>query len=365
MRFKRAKKEVAFSYFWCMTERKELILPPFPNGWFVAELSENLKNGQIIERKFCGEDVIIFRTESGQAVVMEAYCPHMGAHFAHGGFVEGESVVCPFHGFCFDGKGDCTKTGYGTPPPPKAKTRVWPVKEQNGLIIAYHHESGVVEEPNWSIPVLAEDGWSETRFHEWQLNSNPQEIAENSVDFGHFGLVHGYTDVKTITPLELHDQLLTAKYGMSRVAPIGGKSGKKVNVEFEIAQWGVGYAAVTAHVLEYGMVSRHYVLPTPIDGKNIFLRIGVSVNKDITPSKIHPLLGVIPKSLLLPMIMKGYFKGYVNDVHDDFKIWKNKIYVDPPLLAAGDGPVVMYRKWAEQFHPEGWKMDSQAELVNA
>jgi nitrite reductase/ring-hydroxylating ferredoxin subunit len=338
-----------------MPEQNEMILPPFPSGWFVAALSENVKIGQIIEQKFCGEDVVIFRTASGKAVVMEAYCPHMGAHLGHGGKVEGEDIVCPFHGFCFNGSGECSKTGYGTPPPSQAKTKVWPVREQNGCILAYHNSDEGKSEPDWEIPVLDEEGWSEIRYHEWELKSNPQEISENSVDFGHFGLVHGYGDLKVIKELLTEGPLLTAKYGMSRIASFIGKGGKTVHVEFEIRQWGLGYAHVEARVIEYEMVSRHFVLVSPINGTDVFLRIGVSVKQDVKLSKISPLLGIFPKKLLFPLILRGYFKGYVHDVYDDFKIWENKKYVDPPLLAAGDGPIIKYRKWASRFHPESWK----------
>ena len=324
--------------------------PPFPNGWYTIELTKNVQKGQIIAHEFCGEQVIVYRTQSGQAVVMEAYCPHMGAHFAHGGHVSGNDVVCPFHGFCFDPKGTCTKTGYGKETPLNVKTRTWEVREQNGVILAYHNEDPTAK-PEWEIPKLEDDGWSEPQFQEWQLNSNPQEITENSVDFGHFSLVHGYSEVKIINPLKLDGPYLYAKYGMSRVANFIGKGGKKVHVEFDITQNGLGYAAVVAHVIEYDLMSRHYVMPTPINGTDIHLRIGVSVKKDIQPSKIHPMLGIMPKKLLFPLIKNGYFKGYKNDVFDDFKIWKNKKYVEPPLLADGDGPILIYRKWASQFHP--------------
>lgn len=341
-----------------MSGVKKSSLPPFPNGWFVVCLSENLKPGQLVAETFCGEDVVVYRTAQGKPVVMEAYCPHLGAHFAHGGHVEGDQVVCPFHGFCFDPTGKCVKTGYGTKPPPQAKTKVWPVREQNGIILAFHHEHAGTPagEPTWEVPPLVPEGWSEVRFQEWQLESNPQEIAENSVDIGHFSLVHGYTEVKTIIDLETEGPFLHAKYGMARVANfVGNSGGKKVHVEFDISQWGLGYAAVEAKVVEYDMISRHYVLATPIDGTNVHLRIGVSLRKDFQPKNIHPLLGIIPRSWLFPAIMNGYFNGYKNDVHDDFKIWKNKIYVHPPALAKGDGPVIQYRKWAQQFHPEAFK----------
>ena len=68
-----------------LTTRNAFQLPPYPSGWFVICLSEDLKVGDIKNEIFCGEEVVVFRTANGRAVVMEAYCPHMGAHFGHGG----------------------------------------------------------------------------------------------------------------------------------------------------------------------------------------------------------------------------------------------------------------------------------------
>lgn len=74
-------------------------LYPYPNGWYVLCKQDELQPGQIIDKKFAGKDIIIFRTEGGKAAATDAYCPHMGAHFAHGGKVQGETIECPFHFF--------------------------------------------------------------------------------------------------------------------------------------------------------------------------------------------------------------------------------------------------------------------------
>ncbi len=59
---------------------------------------------------------------------------------------------------------------------------------------------------------------------------------------------------------------------------------------------------------------------------------------------------LIPNELATNLVLKGAYKGYVHDVSLDFKIWENKIYIDPPILAKGDGPVTQYRMWAQQFY---------------
>ena len=34
------------------------------------------------------------------------------------------------------------------------------------------------------------------------------------------------------------------------------------------------------------------------------------------------------------------------------RIWPHKAYVTRPLLSAADGPILKYREWYAQFHPE-------------
>ena len=331
-------------------QSKIIQLPPFPNSWYTVAISEKLKIGTVERRKFCGQDVVVYGTEKGKAVMSEAYCPHMGADLSKGGQIEGENIRCPFHGFCFDTNGDCVSNEYGTKVPPQAKLRTWPIREQNGIVMAWHHAEGL--DPDWEIPALETEGWTDFRFQEYTLNSHPQEIAENSVDLGHFRAVHGYDDVKVFKDAYVDGPVLRGKYGMSRIANFIGKSGKKVNVEFEFAEYGLGYAFVEAYVVEYGLLSQHFVLPCPVDGTEIKLRIAVRIRKDIKASKIHPILGLFPKSPLRWFIFGGYFRGYCKDVSDDFDIWSSKAYVHPPALAKGDGPIILYRKWTKQFYPE-------------
>ena len=100
------------------------LLPPFPVGWYVVALSDELKPGEVKPFKFMGEEVVLYRTQAGVANLIGAYCPHLGAHFGYGGQVVGEHIRCPFHAFEFDVNGVCQSTAYGTRIPPKAKTQI-------------------------------------------------------------------------------------------------------------------------------------------------------------------------------------------------------------------------------------------------
>lgn len=96
---------------------KDRVPLPMPYGWFQVLYSHELAPGESKPLEYFGTDLVIFRTESGEAKVLDAYCPHMGAHLGYGirgetgrgGRVSGDSIVCPFHGWAFDGDGPFTK----------------------------------------------------------------------------------------------------------------------------------------------------------------------------------------------------------------------------------------------------------------
>jgi nitrite reductase/ring-hydroxylating ferredoxin subunit len=320
---------------------------PFPNGWFVLLKSDELSKGQLITKRFAGVDIVVFRTESGKAAIVDAYCPHMGAHFGHGGDVQGETIRCPFHHFCFDTEGQCTKTGYDTKPPAKAVLKTFTIREKNGFILIWYHLKN--ELPNWEVPDTDDKDWSEIRTADFLLNSHPQETTENSVDIGHFSIVHKYTDVEELSALKAEGPYLNAKYAFSRNAAFIGKA-NMMRAHIDIHVHGLGYSFVEVLIPKFGLLTRQYVFPCPVEDGKINLKIGMSVKRIEDPGKINFFLKLFPAGLLNNIILRSAFKGYVHDVQQDFDVWQNKVYIDQPALAKGDGPIGKYRQWARQFY---------------
>lgn len=322
-------------------------LQAIPNSWYVLAKSDNVKPGQILNLQLAGKNVVIFRTESGKICVSDAYCPHMGGHFGYGGKVEGENIKCPFHFFCFDTEGNCTETGYGTKPSPKLKLHVWPSEEKNGFILVYYHSQK--QAPEWSVPAIDTDGWNPIITADIPLNSHPQEITENSVDVGHFTIVHGFQNVSTIKELTIEGHYLNTKYGMQRKGTLLNQAGH-LNMEIDIHVFGLGYSLVEVYIPEYDLHTRQFIFPVPLESDKLSLKAGMSVKKSKRLSSFHPILKLIPFNLLNKIISKQAFKGFFHDLSQDFKIWQYKAYVTPPVLAKGDGPVMQYRNWASQFY---------------
>ena len=50
----------------------------FPTGWFIVGFASELAPGQVKRAHYFGEELVIFRTKSGQVNVLDAYCQHLG-----------------------------------------------------------------------------------------------------------------------------------------------------------------------------------------------------------------------------------------------------------------------------------------------
>ena len=81
----------------------------FPKGWFVVSFSDDLEPGGVLPLRYFGQDLVLYRTETGQAVLLDARCPHLGAHLGRGGTVQGDCIRCPFHAWSFDDTGRCVE----------------------------------------------------------------------------------------------------------------------------------------------------------------------------------------------------------------------------------------------------------------
>ena len=74
------------------------LLPPYPRGWYTIADSDDLAPGDVLPIHAFGREFVVFRGEDGEAHVLNAHCPHLGAHLGHGGKVCGNQIRCPFHG---------------------------------------------------------------------------------------------------------------------------------------------------------------------------------------------------------------------------------------------------------------------------
>ncbi|MCU0698150.1 MAG: Rieske 2Fe-2S domain-containing protein [Myxococcaceae bacterium] len=318
---------------------------PFPQGWFSLGLSSDVKRGQVKPVRLAGRELVVFRTASGELGLLDAYCPHLGAHLGQGGTVsERGAVRCPFHGFEFDRGGACVATAYGSKPPPTAKLTPHPVQDRNGVVLAWFDPHG--RPPGWEVPEVDLSTASAWATHHWVLTGHPQETSENSVDIGHFEQVHGYKAVRSNERAVAEGPVLRADYSFTRPLLSFGKRHLGPTLDIKVNVFGLGVSVVHATAREFGLSFKLLVLPTPIDAGTIDLRIALAV---LTPDTKwwHRLL---PRFISHGLMPGQLIKVYQREIEQDFEVWRHKKYAPRPALAAGDGPIGLYRQWSRQFY---------------
>jgi nitrite reductase/ring-hydroxylating ferredoxin subunit len=319
----------------------------FPTGWYAVARSHELPRGGILARRYFGRELAVFRTESGRPGVLDAICPHMGAHLGFGSRVEGEAIRCAMHGFRYDAAGTCVSTPYAPKIPPAARARSFHVRDRNGAVLVWYDDEG--RPPGWEVPEIDVSGFAPALHRCFTIHGHPQETTENAVDLGHLSEVHGYQEVETQSPLHVDGPLLSVRYGMTRPSPFA--RGRSLRAEFDIRAYGLGASFVEVRVVGTGLHTHHFVFVTPIDGDRCDMRASMHTDRALRPAELHWALGLMPRGLAFPLVARLTFEGFLGDIQQDVRIWEHKRYVDPPALAQGDGPVGRFRNWARQFYP--------------
>jgi len=304
-------------------------VPPFPNCWFQVAYSDELQPGEVMPLHYFGRELVLFRGEDGTARVLDAFCPHLGAHLGYGGLVVEDTIRCPFHAWRFDGAGRCVEVPYAQRIPPLAKLRAWDVCEKNGLILVWHHMEG--KPPAYEIPDLPEYGnpaWTPYVRKRWKIRTHNQEMAENAVDSAHFKYVHG-TPEQPKTRAEIDGHILRARSPVNYTTPQGTVEG---GIASDSYGFGFGTTRFTG-IVETLLVSS----VTPIDGEYVDVRFSFTVKKMANEDAT-----------------KGVSRAFINEIErqlgQDIPIWENKVMQMRPVLCDGDGPVGIFRRWAKQFY---------------
>ncbi len=311
--------------------------PRYPNGWFQIAYGDELANGAVQKLSYFGQELVAFRGEDGKVGVLDAYCPHLGAHLAIGGRVVGNTIRCPFHGWRLDATGQCVEVPYAKRIPPKAQGRSWPVVERNGLVMLWHHAEG--KPPEWELPELPEVGhpdWTDYRRLRWKIRTHNQEMAENAVDRAHFHYVHGTLDVPE-SRAEVEGAVLRVISKSKMATPRGPIEGQIASTNYG---FGFGFTRFTG-IVETLLVNS----VIPIDEEYVDVRFSFTVKKignaDVTRGVGKALIADIEKQM-----------------GEDTPIWENKVFMPRPALCDGDGPIAVFRRWCQQFYT--WPAGSPA-----
>ena len=308
---------------------------PVPNGWYAVAFSKDLIPGDVKPIRYFGEELVLFRTRSGEARVLDAFCPHLGAHIGHGGRVIGDTVRCPFHGWQYDGEsGACVKIPYCDTIPKAARLGTWHTQEKNEMIFVWYHAEK--KPPLWDFPQLDElgnDSWSIPRTFELFVDAHVQDMHENNNDPVHFQFVHRMEGGEMPGEISYSDDGRHYRMVNHRdmETPVGTFPTSLVR-----DSWGVGMSAVRLEgIPEAGMLLYSSTTPIELEPARTVSRWVLSASKN-----------------MIDFVGDDFLHNLTEGVQQDQVIWANKVHRAKPVLCKADKYLAEYRRWVKQFYSD-------------
>ena len=161
-------------------------IPELRGFWYCVAAAADVTDKPLGFR-LLDEPVVLWRDESGEAHAVKDRCLHRTAKLSLG-YVENGNIVCPYHGWAFDGGGRCVKV----PQDVEDKPNPFGVPAYR-CTERYDHVWVALEAPRHDIPAIPEfdlPGYRQViEFREtWTVN--PLRIIENAFDAAHISFVH-------------------------------------------------------------------------------------------------------------------------------------------------------------------------------
>lgn len=313
-------------------------------GWFQIGWTPEFPAGTAVPVTFFGQELVAYRDEAGDLVVFDAFCPHLGAHLGYGGRVDGDCIVCPFHGWKWDATGANVEIPYSTKVNRAKRLYRWEVIEQHGVVYLWRDPNGAL--PAWEPPRLIDDeaaffplfpggtyAWEKVRVH-------PQLPLENAADAAHFKYVHMASQTGRVSRCEMEGPVFDVELELNMGRP-GGKT------------WLTGEETILAHlgVRAFG-VGLLTVCFRGVDGAvNLLSTTPIDEHHSRMMSSVWIPRGGAPAGADLPPHVERRLAEQVKQVDRDLPIWEHMAYIDhPPFPREEAHAFLALRRWSQQFY---------------
>ena len=312
----------------------------FPRGWFMIADAEEVGEA-VLPLRFFSNEFALYRGKSGQLVLLDAICPHMGTNIARNttsyvvldGQIEGDSVRCPYHGWRYGPDGKCNDIPYHDGPiPARACLKSWQVEERYGCVWMWHDPEG--GEPDYDIPAMPE--WDDPGWVRWsidqmgELDSHPQEVLDNMADSPHLGPIHGST--LEYFENEIRDHVVVQRQGG------GHKTLAADNTLLETDTFYTGPGILVSRLTGF-YDALLLIAHTPVHDGRIKVWHGLQVKSEHEQATKEEQTQAreFQESSRLAFLQ-------------DFEVWASKAPVLQIMQIKSDGPFSKVREWYRQFY---------------
>ena len=337
----------------------------FRRYWLVVGTGKELKDiPQAV--KVLGEELVLFRDESGKLGLLGLYCPHRGTSLEYGDIEDG-GLRCPYHGWLFNVGGQCMEMPAEPKDsqfPRKVKHLSYPVKELGGLIFAYLGRDQAGPPPLPKYKALADSAGQRSLEATRVYDYNWFNFIENGADPVHFSILHRadpndgtwrswFFNFKEIPPFDA----VETSYGMKVVSRKPGPTADTEYVDeksfalpsiLQIGDTEFTHFKQPREALSAGSRNEHFMFVTPNDDYSFTL---FTVNHYTGPDpeffqKLSPSRKVETKTEKKPYDHRKYspFRGNVRT--EDIACQGTQPLLDRrrEQLATSDKGVILIRK---------------------
>ncbi len=191
------------------------------NRWYISAFADEITR-EPMERTILGKPVAMYRKQDGAPVAMYGLCPHRYYPLGNGK-VEGDRLVCGYHGFVFDDTGQCVKIpsqGTGS----KFCQPTYPIEERGPFCWIWMGDKETCDVdliPPYEDFGLGVDGWWHSSPNYLHLEGRSVLLIDNLMDLTHLPYIHyhiaGGESMKSPT-IEMEDR--ERSFRVKRVAKV-------------------------------------------------------------------------------------------------------------------------------------------------
>jgi phenylpropionate dioxygenase-like ring-hydroxylating dioxygenase large terminal subunit len=343
------------------------------NFWYVAGRSEEIGD-KPLKRRMLGQDFVLFRDSRGVVRCLSNTCSHRGGSLGDGR-IKGDCVQCPYHGWLFNGDGECTRIpSLGIDARIPARTRIdsYPTMEKYGLVFAFLGD--LPEEERYPVMDIPEyrgaepdPGWRATIQH-FDWNFDFRRSIENGIDAAHNEFVHpthgfsGERDdyrVRTDTWRIVEDEWSTGFFNQVFAPPLAEArmreaSGRTDNSVIEVATGHHGVSQLWTLIHPTPTMKIHqYLFETPIDESHTSLYL-VNLRNFLTE----------PEHDARMMGRNEYVALQDRDVLYDTRPVQTPENNAHEFFVPADAPIAKYREKCRRWEALGWRIDTETVARN-
>lgn len=334
----------------------------FINFWYPIARSEEVTAESPLRVNLLNLPFVAFRDQKGAARVLADTCVHRGGSLGAGS-VKAGCVVCPYHGWTFDGDGKCVRVpslGDDAKLPARAKVDSYPVQERYGIVFAFLGDLPESERPPlYDIPEYGTPEWK-SQLYVLPLGAYYERSMENGLDPIHNEFVHPMQGAPMLDrelqrqPVPVEDIPWGSKFYMPfgqkldhNTALANARSGDRVGAA---GSWHQGPNQLVTWIDLTATNSFHqYIFEAPVDESNtrlFFLNMRNWLLDDKHDQRIEDVT--------------------LRVVHEDIRVLEQLNPIRTPdtntreVLVPGDHALVRYREWLKKWETNGWRIDMKA-----